>query len=95
MAKRRWLHRHRHLFQPLLPSTSILFGNIAKEAESSKDNNTYVPLHELDQQPKLVENGTMKDYQVSDDFCSSISTRLTRRSYTAYHFWYGCTITVC
>ncbi|KIM89720.1 hypothetical protein PILCRDRAFT_812522 [Piloderma croceum F 1598] len=63
-ARRRWLHRHRHLFLPLLPSASVLFNNIAKEVEDSKDTTPYAPLHELDEQPKLVENGTMKDYQL-------------------------------
>lgn len=63
-ARRRWLHRHRHLFLPLLPSSTVLFDNIAKEVTDSKDQNPYIPLHELDEQPKLIENGKMKDYQV-------------------------------
>jgi hypothetical protein len=81
-ARRRWLHRHRHLFQPLLPSASILFSNIAKELEVSTDMTPYTPLHELDEQPKLVQNGTMKDYQVSRDCPSSASAALTHHSAT-------------
>ena len=32
--------------------------------EASKDRPPYVPLHELDEQPKLVKGGEMKDYQI-------------------------------
>lgn len=63
-ARRRWLHKHRDLFLPLLPS-SIFFDHIAKDLQTSGDETPYIPLHELDEQPKLIKNGTMKGYQVS------------------------------
>jgi len=86
-ARRRWLHRHRHLFQPLLPPSSVLFSNIAKELDISTDKSLYIPLHELDEQPKLVENGTMKDYQVSCDYYwRSIYITLTLNSVTWFIF---------
>ena len=64
------------MFLPLLPATSALFDNIAKEIEESIDTNPYVPLHQLDEQPKLIEGGTMKDYQVSPDCSSAIAATL-------------------
>lgn len=76
-ARRRWLHRHRHLFQPLLPRSSVLFDNIAKEINESTDMTPYAPLHQLDEQPKSVENGQMKDYQVCLTSSTDISFQLT------------------
>lgn len=72
VARRRWLHKHKGLFLPLLPSTSA-FDHVGKDLEKSADKTPYVPLHELDEQPKLVENGTMKDYQVGR--CCPVNAR--------------------
>ncbi|KAH9924947.1 P-loop containing nucleoside triphosphate hydrolase protein [Amylocystis lapponica] len=63
-ARRRWLYRHRNLFVPLLPPKSALLENMEKEVNASADKAQYVPLHELDEQPRLVKGGTMKDYQL-------------------------------
>ncbi|EIN05640.1 hypothetical protein PUNSTDRAFT_145612 [Punctularia strigosozonata HHB-11173 SS5] len=70
-ARRRWLYRHRDLFVPLLPASSTFFLNLQKEIESAaseapvKGGSTeYIPFHELDEQPKLVTGGTLKDYQL-------------------------------
>lgn len=38
----------------------------------SVDKGVYKPLRELDEQPALIEGGTMKDYQVSQIACSEI-----------------------
>lgn len=62
-ARRRWLYKHKDLFLPLLPSTTF-FDHVGRDLEKSIDKTPYVPLHELDEQPKLVQNGTMKEYQV-------------------------------
>lgn len=62
-AKRRWLHKHKDLFLPMLPSTTF-FDHIEKDLKTSNNDTLYIPLHELDEQPKLIKNGIMKDYQV-------------------------------
>ncbi|OCH88895.1 hypothetical protein OBBRIDRAFT_733561 [Obba rivulosa] len=63
-ARKRWLYVHRDLFTPLLPDSSVVFDNIARELGSSNGKLTCLPLHELDEQPKLVTGGVMKDYQL-------------------------------
>ncbi|KAF7979908.1 hypothetical protein HWV62_40304 [Athelia sp. TMB] len=62
-ARRRWLHKHRELFLPMLPSATF-FEHVEKGLKTSNDDTPYIPLHELDEQPKLIKNGTMKDYQL-------------------------------
>ncbi|KAF8838568.1 hypothetical protein BDN67DRAFT_73595 [Paxillus ammoniavirescens] len=62
-ARRRWLFRHRDLFQPLLPSTTF-FDALHKEMTEAGENVSYVPFHALTEQPKLIEGGEMKDYQL-------------------------------
>ncbi|KAF8126339.1 P-loop containing nucleoside triphosphate hydrolase protein [Boletus edulis] len=62
-AKRRWLFRHRDLFQPLLPSTNF-FGVLRKEVAELGEKVTYVPFHALTEQPALIQGGEMKDYQL-------------------------------
>jgi SWI/SNF-related matrix-associated actin-dependent regulator of chromatin subfamily A member 5 len=62
-AKRRWLFRHRDLFQPLLPSTHY-FDMLRKEVSEIGEKVTYVPFHALTEQPALIQGGEMKDYQV-------------------------------
>ncbi|KAF8884532.1 P-loop containing nucleoside triphosphate hydrolase protein [Infundibulicybe gibba] len=67
-ARKRWLFCHRELFEPLLPPSNNLFQNLQKDIALQSDIKSggiaYVPLHELDQQPTLVEGGEMKDYQL-------------------------------
>ncbi|CAL1715435.1 unnamed protein product [Somion occarium] len=63
-ARRRWLHRHRHLFMPLLPESSSFFENLEREVGNSTDEGVYVPMHQLDEQPLLIKGGQMKDYQL-------------------------------
>lgn len=76
-AKRRWLFRHRDLFQPLLPSTNF-FDVLRKELSEIGEKVTYVPFHALTEQPSLIQGGEMKDYQVHDRFgCRSVIRRLT------------------
>ncbi|TFK50621.1 hypothetical protein OE88DRAFT_1661143 [Heliocybe sulcata] len=63
-ARRRWIARHRHLFEPLLPASSNILDNVERELKDSTDKGAYIPMHQLDEQPKLVTGGTMKDYQL-------------------------------
>jgi len=35
-----------------------------KELEVSSDMGTYIPLHQVEEQPKAIKGGTMKEYQV-------------------------------
>lgn len=69
-ARKHWLYKHRELFEPLLPDTSNFFSVLGKELKGSSDSGSYVPLHELDAQPRLVKGGEMKDYQVCSYFIS-------------------------
>jgi SWI/SNF-related matrix-associated actin-dependent regulator of chromatin subfamily A member 5 len=64
-ARTRWLNRHRELFEPLLPPSSSFSENLQKEMSASRDKGVYVSLRAVEEQPKLVKGGTMKDYQVS------------------------------
>lgn len=60
-ARNVWLLRNRHLFEPLLSSTRF-FDAVVQE--QGKVDDKYSPLHQLDQQPTLIQGGEMKDYQV-------------------------------
>jgi SWI/SNF-related matrix-associated actin-dependent regulator of chromatin subfamily A member 5 len=71
-ARKRWLYRHRHIFEPLLRANGVFFDNLQKEIHASTDKAAYVPIHQLDEQPKLIKGGSMKDYQVSE-FCVPFS----------------------
>ncbi|KAH7882573.1 P-loop containing nucleoside triphosphate hydrolase protein [Phlebopus sp. FC_14] len=64
-ARRRWLFRHRDLFQPLLPSTAF-FDGLRKDLEETKTGAkvSYVPFHAITTQPSLIVGGEMKDYQL-------------------------------
>jgi hypothetical protein len=64
-ARRRWLHAHCDLFEPLLPPSSSVLANLKKAVEESIDQGNYVPLKEIVEQPKLIVGGRLKDYQVS------------------------------
>lgn len=65
-ARKKWLYCHQAIIRPLLPSNSNFFDNLQNEISAWHDQDapSFVPLCTLDQQPKLVEGGTMKDYQV-------------------------------
>ncbi|KZT67879.1 hypothetical protein DAEQUDRAFT_766836 [Daedalea quercina L-15889] len=62
-ARRRFLHHHRSLFLPLLSPNTGIFDAIGKHLEEVGDDQSLVPLHEIDEQPRLVQ-GQMKDYQL-------------------------------
>jgi SWI/SNF-related matrix-associated actin-dependent regulator of chromatin subfamily A member 5 len=63
-ARRRWIYRHRELFLPLLPPSTTFFDTLEKEVSASVDHGSYIPLSEIHDQPKLIQNGTLKDYQL-------------------------------
>ncbi|KAI0344484.1 hypothetical protein BDW22DRAFT_1412345 [Trametopsis cervina] len=63
-ARRRWLHRHRELFIPILPHSSTFFSSLANEVAASVNSGSYKPLSDISLQPSLIRNGTMKDYQL-------------------------------
>ncbi|KAF8577385.1 hypothetical protein K439DRAFT_1418275 [Ramaria rubella] len=62
-ARRRFFLRHRSIFQPLLPSQSKAFDKLLTGAHSVGAG-AYSPRRELDEQPKLIQAGQMKDYQL-------------------------------
>lgn len=63
-ARRRWLHRHRDLFAPLLPPSNTSFDALEQEVSASVDRGAYKPPCEIHDQPKLIKNGVLKDYQL-------------------------------
>lgn len=91
-ARQRWLFCHREILEPLLPSNSNFFAQLQKEIEhSSNDAVSFVPLHELDEQPKLIKGGYMKDYQVRITFLSSGATpNFLEGSCKGFHSWCPC-----
>ena len=64
-ARKHWLQKHRKLFEPLLPENNTYFTTLEKELRKVKGAEVYVPLHEIEEQPSLIQGGEMKDYQVS------------------------------
>ncbi|KAH7906758.1 P-loop containing nucleoside triphosphate hydrolase protein [Hygrophoropsis aurantiaca] len=62
-ARRRWLHCHRDIFLPLLPSP-VFFDGLQKEVNELGGKAAFVPLREMTTQPSLIKGGEMKDYQL-------------------------------
>lgn len=64
-ARKKWLYCHRDVVEPLLPPASTFFDQLQKEMEREHGRViSFVPTHVLDEQPKLIKGGQMKDYQV-------------------------------
>ncbi|KAF5367362.1 hypothetical protein D9615_010278 [Tricholomella constricta] len=64
-ARKRWLYCHRDVIEPLLPPTSMLFEQLQREVErNSKGSISFLPTRALDEQPKLIKAGQMKEYQL-------------------------------
>ncbi|KAF8636103.1 hypothetical protein AX17_003808 [Amanita inopinata Kibby_2008] len=62
-ARKKWLYHHRRLFEPLLPSSTVFFEGLGREVERMNQK-AVVPFHELDQQPSVIKQATLKDYQL-------------------------------
>lgn len=52
-----FLLKYAHLFKPLLPSHNWF-------SKEHRAEHSVIPFHALDQQPQLIKNGEMKDYQL-------------------------------
>lgn len=64
-AQHRWLYHHKYLFAPLVGAKSHFFTNLETEIkELAPEKRSIVKFEEIEQQPKLIEGGQMKDYQV-------------------------------
>jgi SWI/SNF-related matrix-associated actin-dependent regulator of chromatin subfamily A member 5 len=63
-ASRRFIYRHRDVFEPLVPSNAKSFLPHLVRDSSELDKQGYIPFHELDAQPAMIKNGQMKDYQL-------------------------------
>ncbi|KAF8342516.1 P-loop containing nucleoside triphosphate hydrolase protein [Amanita rubescens] len=63
-ARKKWFYYHKQLFEPLLHSSSAYFETLKNEIERL-DSKAIVPLHELDEQPALISEATLKDYQLT------------------------------
>lgn len=55
------MYHHRDLFKPLTRSNNVFFENIELD---TKTHGAYAPMEQVNEQPRLVEGGEMKDYQV-------------------------------
>ncbi|KAG5635037.1 hypothetical protein H0H81_012633 [Sphagnurus paluster] len=63
-ARKKWLYCHRSVIEPLLPPTSMFYDQLQREVERNwKGAVFFTPTKFLDQQPKLIRAGQMKDYQ--------------------------------
>ncbi|KAK2463894.1 hypothetical protein APHAL10511_004066 [Amanita phalloides] len=62
-AKKKWIYHHKQLFEPLLPTSSAYVGHVKSEVERMNQR-FIVPFHELDEQPALIIEATLKDYQL-------------------------------
>jgi SWI/SNF-related matrix-associated actin-dependent regulator of chromatin subfamily A member 5 len=64
-AQHRWLYHHKHLFTPLVGAKGHFFANLETEIKGlAPEKRSIVKFHEIERQPKLIEGGQMKDYQV-------------------------------
>ena len=64
-AQHRWLYHYRHLFTPLVGAKTHFFTNLEMEIKGlAPEKRAIVKPVEIEQQPKLIEGGQMKDYQV-------------------------------
>ncbi|KAG5642277.1 hypothetical protein DXG03_003054 [Asterophora parasitica] len=64
-ARKRWLYCHRDVVEPLLAPNSMFYDQLQKEVErNSKGAASFIPTRALDEQPKLIQAGQMKDYQL-------------------------------
>ncbi len=63
-ARKKWFYYHKQLFEPLLHSSSAYFETLKNEIERW-DSKAIVPFHELDEQPALISEATLKDYQLN------------------------------
>jgi len=81
-AQHRWLYHHKHLFTPLVGAKGHFFANLETEVKGiAPEKRAIVKFEEIGKQPKLIQGGQMKDYQVrrtwsalyavSPDRCSS------------------------
>jgi len=64
-AQNRWFYHHKYLFTPLVGAKSHFFANLETELEGfAPENRSIVQFEEIEQQPKLIQGGQMKGYQV-------------------------------
>lgn len=64
-ARKRWLYCHRDVVEPLLPPNATLFDQLTKDLERNTAGPvSFKPTQVLDEQPRLIKGGQMKDYQV-------------------------------
>ena len=64
-AQHRWFYHHKYLFAPLVGTKSHFFANLETEIKGlAPEKRSIVKFEEIERQPKLIEGGQMKDYQV-------------------------------
>ncbi|EIW74988.1 hypothetical protein CONPUDRAFT_169853 [Coniophora puteana RWD-64-598 SS2] len=62
-SRKRWLLRHRDIFEPLLPS-STFFDHVENDINETDGNTSYVPFRKIECQPAPIQGGEMKEYQL-------------------------------
>jgi len=58
-----FLLHHENLFKPLLPESNF-YTKLSKDDVAEGVNHGFTPFKEITQQPSLIKNGQMKQYQL-------------------------------
>lgn len=96
-AQHRWLYHYKHLFAPLVGAGSRFFANLETEMKGLVlEKRAIFEFQEIEEQPKLIKGGQMKDYQVRNTWSALYALFLDRCfSFTGYLSWLICITTVC
>jgi SWI/SNF-related matrix-associated actin-dependent regulator of chromatin subfamily A member 5 len=64
LKRQAFLVHHRNLFHPLLPSSGNYFTKLSPTDIDQAKSRGFIPYREITQQPSLIKNGEMKQYQL-------------------------------
>ncbi|KZO91803.1 hypothetical protein CALVIDRAFT_557967 [Calocera viscosa TUFC12733] len=64
-ARKRWIWKHRSLFAALLPHRRGIFEDLKQQMPHAHSQEALLAEVEIEEQPKLVKGGEMKDYQLA------------------------------
>jgi len=62
-TRQNFLVHHEYLFKPLLPESNY-YSKLPAKARSNAASEGFTPFGALDEQPSLISNGQMKQYQL-------------------------------
>lgn len=71
-VRHKWFYHHKYLFTPLVGAKSQFFANLETEMKKlAPEERSIIEFEDIEQQPKLIKGGQMKDYQVRR-ICSAL-----------------------